>query len=384
MKFTKKSLSILLAISLLVCVCTLSAGAAVDPGYGIMLRLRPTANSYSAGDIATFIVSYESLAVANLGSGEIEIAYDNTVFEPIVDLAAGPSLETAGVNYADYALKDAIDSANAFVVTGASQTSVLGPDESANGWNDIMHITMTPDLMKTNEQLYFDCTTERDMFAFQLKIKDGVADGAYTVGFNGYAIDNIGTFFVNSDHADGTIYGGMEYLFDAVGGVTQSFKCEKTTVTVGAPAASTAVANNDVKARFVRKATNDYDFQLGFKGTITDMDIGVAPDYADLTKVTGLGVIFTADATLGADSAAFIQGATGAVDCACETLYLTGTANSYQFRAVMRGVDKTSTATMYYRTYVIYDGQTYYSDIANVNAANVYAAALTAGLVDPA
>ena len=78
----KKSISIVITLMLLVNVFAFSAFAAVPSGNAIALTLSAEDKAYAAGETVMVTLSIETTsAVSGLYAGEIEVAYDSSIFE---------------------------------------------------------------------------------------------------------------------------------------------------------------------------------------------------------------------------------------------------------------------------------------------------------------
>ena len=175
MKTSKKLLGVILALAMLVNVFAMFSYAAA-PDSAIDLYLTPDKESYSAGDTVTFTVSVKVEPVVGdirIG-GRYPIAYDSSVITP-------PSEEKDGLvkNFGVAFMQKGYDEGNS-TVNNTEDAILLGTQvDSVNGWNSIMTLGVNDD-----GATGFSATTKVDLFSFQMKLTDTVADGDYVVGFN--------------------------------------------------------------------------------------------------------------------------------------------------------------------------------------------------------
>lgn len=322
----KKSISIVIALMLLINVFAVSAFAAVPSGNAIALTLTSDKDSYAAGDTVNVTLSIETTsAVAGLSAGEIEFGYNDAIFEPAADISGSPALLSYGCTYGDIIATN-LDAAGSFVKAGAGE--FYAEDVTAYGWNAGLHIGVAENFEGIN---YVDCSAGAKTFVtFPLKIKAGVADGTYTIGVNKYAFEDGGTGYL-VDGALGGIYGAQGGDFGV--GETDTFACGTVTITVGKGGSTgpdqpteinVAVKNLDPKVQW--RAAGSNDLYIGFEGELSGFTKAQAATVID--SISELGIEFSStDATL----ATSIKATTNVVYD-----FTADDAGVYKFRAVVR------------------------------------------------
>lgn len=261
MKTSKKLLGVILALAMLVNVFAMFSYAAA-PDSAIDLYLTPDKESYSAGDTVTFTVSAKVEPVVGdirIG-GRYPIAYDSSVITP-------PSEEKDGLvkNFGVAFMQKGYDEGNS-TVNNTEDAILQGTEiDSVNGWNSIMTLGVNDD-----GATGFSATTKVDLFSFQMKLTDTVADGDYVVGFN------VGSYkaydaYINAQGVD-SVYG---YDDDLGYGTTVNYGFVNATIHVGAstPAGpAVSKAKSQVKMTATGKTTVADEFSFRVISKISDSD----------------------------------------------------------------------------------------------------------------
>lgn len=261
MKTSKKLLGVILALAMLVNVFAMFSYAAA-PDSAIDLYLTPDKESYSAGDTVTFTVSAKVEPVVGdirIG-GRYPIAYDSSVITP-------PSEEKDGLvkNFGVAFMQKGYDEGNS-TVNNTEDAILQGTEiDSVNGWNSIMTLGVNDD-----GATGFSATTKVDLFSFQMKLTDTVADGDYVVGFN------VGSYkaydaYINAQGVD-SVYG---YDDDLGYGTTANYGFVNATIHVGAstPAGpAVSKAKSQVKMTATGKTTVADEFSFRVISKISDSD----------------------------------------------------------------------------------------------------------------
>lgn len=363
----KKSISIVIALMLLINVFAVSAFAAVPSGNAIALTLTSDKDSYAAGDTVNVTLSIETTsAVAGLSAGEIEFGYNDAIFEPAADISGSPALLTYGCTYGDIIATN-LDAAGSFVKAGAGE--FYAEDVTAYGWNAGLHIGVAENFEGIN---YVDCSAGAKTFVtFPLKIKAGVADGTYTIGVNKYAFEDGGTGYL-VDGALGGIYGAQGGDFGVA--ETDTFACGTVTITVGAggstePEQPTVKVNNlSTQVQWANKEAGLMN--VGFRGQIAegydasaDKAGTTGPNGGDnLAKLTEVGFYLNGTKYQAYTIYNFVDG-------------------GYFYRVVVGNVSYDSEATFSAQAYVMIDGQEYKADASFETTGKAqYERAITVGM----
>lgn len=374
----KKSISIVIALMLLINVFAVSAFAAVPSGNAIALTLTSDKDSYAAGDTVNVTLSIETTsAVAGLSAGEIEFGYNDAIFEPAADISGSPALLSYGCTYGDIIASN-LDAAGSFVKAGAGE--FYADDVTAYGWNAGLHIGVAENFEGIN---YVDCSAGAKTFVtFPLKIKAGVADGTYTIGVNKYAFEDGGTGYL-VDGALGGIYGAQGGDFGV--GETDTFACGTVTITVGAGGGGSTepeqptitVENLDTKVRWATadEETKKDVIYVGFEGKISGL--------TNVSTLAEIGFKFsTSDSALAT-----------ATNVKSFVIYdfTADAANTYKFRSIVRrplakaDIDGTTTHNIYAQAYVMVTGATTPIAATNIISTTLqaeYAQGVTNGMED--
>lgn len=367
----KKSISIVIALMLLVNVFAISAFAAVPSGNAIALTLSAEDKAYAAGETVYVTLSVETTsAVSGLFVGEVEVAYDDSIFEPVSDISQGPLLSAYGCT--DGTIISGNHETSLSSIKPGGDSGFYHEDEVNYGWNAGLYFGIVENSLGVNP---VDCSTGPQTFlTFPIKISEGVADGTYTIGVNKCAFEEGGAFLVDEDFYG--IYGGMGEDFGV--GATDTFACGTLTITVGAGGGSSTVTT-DVQNIATQAQWQDKNaglMRVAFRGNV----LNYVPSFAEgstteIDDITEMGVVYSktvANPTAGAADCTTVQ---------AYTLY-DFTTGGYFFRAVVGNYPYNNTDTLYANAYIVIDGQTITASNAayQTTGADVYAAAVANGM----
>ena len=242
MKTSKKILGVLLALAMLVNVFAVFSFAAA-PDSAIDLTLTPDKASYSAGEVVTFTVSEKVIAAVGdmrIG-GRYPIGYNADVIQPLSSEKLDPAANH-GVTY----IAAGSDNANSTINNTADV--IDAGDTIDAGWDSVMILGINDD-----GSTAFDATGGVDLFTFQMKLSDTVADGDYVVGFNVGSYINFNAY--SNDAAMGCVAG---YDDDYGYGTTANYGFVNATIHVGAPASASILNPFKSQIRFDKNADGTY------------------------------------------------------------------------------------------------------------------------------
>lgn len=346
----KKSISVVIALLLLVNVFAVSAFAAVPAGNAIALTLTSDKDSYAAGDTAMITLSVEAIAgVPALCAGEIEVSYNDAIFAPAVDISATASFADYGCTLGDIIAGENIDAGGSFIRKGSG--AFYPSDESAYGWNAGLHFCAAKNYQNV---VAVDCTAGPKTFiTFPIKINAGVADGTYTIGVNEATFEDSGEAYLIGDSSE--IYGGEGSQFGVDD--TETFACGTLAITVGeggstGPVEPTVKVNN--LSTQVQWANKDAGLMnLGFRGQIAD----------------GYNAETDKDGTTGVNGGANLAKLTEVGFYLNNTKYQAYTIynfvdGGYFYRVVVGNVSYDSETEFSAQAYVVIDGTEYKADDA--------------------
>ena len=337
----KKSISIVIAIMLLINVFAVSAFAAVPDGNAIALTLSSDKESYSAGETVMVTLSVETIAdVAGISAGEVEIAYNSAIFTPAKSLDDG-ALALSGDGSYGCTLGEIIetnyDPTGSFIKKG--KAVFYDSDKSAYGWNAGLHFCVAENFKGIT---YIDCSQGSKVFIkFPIKIVEGTPNGKYVIGVNKAAfedLDNAGyAYLVDEDF--GGISGDCGLDFGLATG-DATFACDTLEIVVGTgeggsgdggdtPDPTTpVVSNNEVQVKWANKLEGQ--LYIGLCGYLNDFTVETDADKT-VTNLYEIGFrMSTSDESLTSSY----------TDVPAYTLYDFETGG-YQFRAVVGGENLT-------------------------------------------
>lgn len=249
MKTSKKILGVLLALAMLVNVFAMFSFAAGTDS-AVDLTITPDKESYSAGDTVTFTVSATAVpAVGDLRiGGNYAIGYNASV----IDMLNPTSQDLA--DYSFTALQGGYDAAISTVLFSADNIAAGDTIDEGYGWDTVTVLSVGSDLITG-----FDATAGADLFTFQMKLSDTLADGDYVVGFNVGSYKNSNGYI--EDQQFGGIYGYTDddptddmYNY----GTTVNYGLGTCTIHVGAPASASILNPFKSQIRFDKNADKTY------------------------------------------------------------------------------------------------------------------------------
>lgn len=352
MKTSKKLLGVILALAMLVNVFAMFSYAAT-PDSAIDLYLTPDKESYSAGDTVTFTVSAKVEPVVGdirIG-GRYPIAYDSSVITP-------PSEEKDGLvkNFGVAFMQKGYDEGNS-TVNNTEDAILLGTEiDSVNGWNSIMTLGVNDD-----GATGFSATTKVDLFSFQMKLTDTVADGDYVVGFN------VGSYkaydaYINAQGVD-SVYG---YDDDLGYGTTANYGFVNATIHVGAstpagPAVSKAKSQVKMTATSATTVADEFSFRVISKISDSDWDTyfkNTGVEGAKTDYITAVGMVaYKGAAAFDAETAKKVVAGTPAENyTAATTDYISKVSDTAdaEFGAIIKANHSTLNNDVTYMGFVQY------------------------------
>lgn len=352
MKTSKKLLGVILALAMLVNVFAMFSYAAA-PDSAIDLYLTPDKESYSAGDTVTFTVSAKVEPVVGdirIG-GRYPIAYDSSVITP-------PSEEKDGLvkNFGVAFMQKGYDEGNS-TVNNTEDAILQGTEiDSVNGWNSIMTLGVNDD-----GATGFSATTKVDLFSFQMKLTDTVADGDYVVGFN------VGSYkaydaYINAQGVD-SVYG---YDDDLGYGTTANYGFVNATIHVGAstpagPAVSKAKSQVKMTATGKTTVADEFSFRVISKISDSDWDTyfkNTGVEGAKTDYITAVGMVaYKGAAAFDAETAKKVVAGSAAEDyTAATTDYISKVSDTAdaEFGAIIKANHSTLKNDVTYMGFVQY------------------------------
>ena len=368
----KKSISIVIALMLLVNVFAISAFAAVPSGNAIALTLSAEDKAYAAEETVMVTLSIETTsAVAGLSAGEIEIGYDSSIFEPVSDISSAPALLDYGCTYGTI-IANNLDPVGSCVKNGPGE--FYAEDVSAYGWDAGFYIGVAENFQGIN---YIDCSAAPQTFlTFPLKIKAGVADGTYTIGVNKYAFEDGGAGYL-VDEANAGIYGGGGADYGV--GDTDTFACGTLTITVGeggvTPPPANPITVENISTQVQWEDKDNGKMRVAFRGNIQNYTLNLLDgSETEIADISEMGVVYSksnSDPTIGGANCS---------NAPAWTIY-DFTNGGYFFRAVVGNYQYDNVETLYAKAYIVIDGQTIYAPSAmTTTGADAYAAGVANGM----
>jgi hypothetical protein len=348
----KKSISIVIALILLVNVFAISAFAAVPSGNAIALTLSAEDKSYTAGETVMVTLSVETTsAVSGLYAGEVEVAYDSSIFEPVADLSQGPLLENYGCTEGTIISGNHEKSLSS--VKPGGDAGFYPEDVAAYGWDAGFYIGIVENSAGFTP---VDCSTGPQTFlTFPLKLKAGVADGSYTIGVNKCAFEGDNAVAFLTDETFGGIFGGMGGEFGV--GDTDTYACGTLTITVGQggvtpPPAQDPITVENISTQVQWQSKDEGLMRVAFRGNIKNYTLNLVDgSQTEIADIAEMGVVYSKSNTNPT------VGGTGCTAAPAWTIY-DFTTGGYFFRAVVGNYPYDNTETLYANAYIIIDGQT--------------------------
>lgn len=373
MKTTKKVLGVLVALAMLVNVFAMFSFAAV-PDTAIDLTLTVDKANYSAGEVVTITVSEKADAavVGNMRiGGGYAIGYNTAVIGPLSD-----GLDPAA-NQGLVAIQSGYD--NSISTMNFSSGYAM---DAGYGWDDVELFCLADDMMTE-----FDATEGVDLFTFQMKLADDVADGDYVIGFNKESYINYDGY--SNDAAMGGVYG---YDDDYGYGTTANYGLGTVTIHVGAPAGS-PVEFQKAQIRFKgitgpTSTSADYQGTFDVRTVAQITEANFAATFTDETTakagISTLGFVYATKsnvATFDVDTAkAVAEGGSAANYVNVPVTYMQHTGGNYIFTCLISGIaDADKTDGVNCLGYVCFNGTYYYFDAAaSVDFGTLYTAYMPA------
>lgn len=288
MKTTKKILSVVLALAMLVNVFVIST-VALSPDTAVDLYVSCDKEVYSPGDEIVLTISEQvATSVGNMTlGGQYTLAYNSNYIKPYH--ATSQTLEDHG--FAAIAEGyDASISTISFWENNSSQGEVISDELAAAGCTEsIMYIV-------GSDGTAFDASSaKKDLFTIKMKIAENTPDGEYTIGFNPGSYEAWLGFVM--DEANGGLYGPDDptgYGIDAAA----MFSYGKATFKVSSAAAVPSVVKSagQIKMTATSATTVDPAFQLRIISKITAADwdanfANTAVDGATANYITKVGMV---------------------------------------------------------------------------------------------
>lgn len=339
MKISKKVLSVLMALAILVNVFAVFSSA-MAPDTAIELTLGVDKAAYAPGDTVTVTI-YEETAddITKLGfNGNYPIAYDSSVIQTIGDV---DNLDAYNI----VALQPGYDS----TISGVFPIDSSEID-AANKWNAGFMLSLADDAST------YAVTKKVPLLTFQVKIADNAPNGDTVIGINRGSFESYEAY-VNGYFG---ITGGESGVKQA-----NTYACGTVTVHVGTPApAGPAVskAKSQVKMTATGKTTVADEFSFRVISKISDSDwdtyfknTGVAGATTDY--ITAVGMVAYKGTAFDADTAKKVVAGTPAEDyTAATTNYISkvnDTADA-EFGAIIKANHSTLKNDVTYMGFVQY------------------------------
>lgn len=343
MKTSKKILGVLLALAMLVNVFAVFSFAAA-PDSAIDLTLTPDKASYSAGEVVTFTVSEK--VIAAVGDMRIGGQYAFGYNASVIDMLNPTSQDLA--DYSFTPIQSGYDSTMSTVLLSADNIAAGDTIDEGHDWDTVTILGVADD----NGATTFDATAGVDLFTFQMKLSDTVADGDYVVGFN------VGSYINFNGYANDAKYGGVAGYIDEDPtddmynyGTTANFGFVNATIHVGAPASSIL---NPFKSqiRFDKNADKTYagTFDVRQLAVVSKADFEStfgATTAEQLAAIAEVGFVFARTSTVASfdvDAAkALIENGTAAAGYTKKTVdYITTNAvvgaDNYGFSCIVEDI----------------------------------------------
>ena len=340
MKTSKKVLSVLMALAILVNVFAVFSSA-MAPDTAIELTLGVDKAAYAPGDTVTVTI-YEETAddITKLGfNGNYPIAYDSSVIQTIGDV---DNLDAYNI----VALQPGYDSTISGVF--AIDSSAI---DAANKWNAGFMLSLADDAST------YAVTKKVPVLTFQVKIADNAPNGDTVIGINRGSFESYEAY-VNGYFG---ITGGESGVKQA-----NTYACGTVTVHVGTPApAGPAVskAKSQVKMTATGKTTVADEFSFRVISKISDSDwdtyfknTGVEGAKTDYITAVGM-VAYKGAAAFDAETAKKVVAGSAAEDyTAAKTDYISKVSDTAdaEFGAIIKANHSTLKNDVTYMGFVQY------------------------------
>lgn len=376
----KKVLSVLLSVAMLIGCFSILAIAAPNDAV-LKVTIKPTAASYSKGDVVTFEVFYETSDEVGLLSTTNFFAagFDSSVYELIEDVSGKPNYDSSSsVIITGYPSQNNVVTSLSYVELRGD--AYLSATDKAKGWDSVFRTVQTP-----TGGCDDDYSTEAAAFAFKLKIKDDASDtGCYDVGITDYSIQN-GELEFSVNEELGPLFGasGTDFGFTT----NNIFEVVDGTVTVAAAGPIVSYGKTQLKLNGTMSGVQ-YDVMLRITSVISDSDFdtyfantkqkGAAePDASTANVITSVGIVaFHGDLASFNETAAKALVTDGtATDGyeSAETDYISKTSDTADatFGAIIRG-----SRAAFEDQPITFMGFVKYRDASNVEQVIFYATAV--------
>lgn len=340
MKTSKKVLSVLMALAILVNVFAVFSSA-MAPDTAIELTLGVDKDAYAPGDTVTVTI-YEETAddITELGfNGNYPIAYDSSVIQTIGDV---DNLDAYNI----VALQPGYDSTISGVF--AIDSSEI---DAANKWNAGFMLSLADDAST------YAVTKKVPVLTFQVKIADNAPNGDTVIGINRGSFESYEAY-VNGYFG---ITGGESGVKQ-----TNTYACGTVTIHVGTPAPAgpvVAKAKSQVKMTATSATTVADEFSFRVISKISDSDwdtyfknTGVADATTDYITAVGM-VAYKGAAAFDADTAKKVVAGTPATDYeAASTDYISKVSDTAdaEFGAIIKANHSTLANDVTYMGFVQY------------------------------
>lgn len=340
MKTSKKVLSVLMALAILVNVFAVFSSA-MAPDTAIELTLGVDKDAYAPGDTVTVTI-YEETAddITELGfNGNYPIAYDSSVIQTIGDV---DNLDAYNI----VALQPGYDSTISGVF--AIDSSEI---DAANKWNAGFMLSLADDAST------YAVTKKVPVLTFQVKIADNAPNGDTVIGINRGSFESYEAY-VNGYFG---ITGGESGVKQ-----TNTYACGTVTIHVGTPAPAgpvVAKAKSQVKMTATSATTVADEFSFRVISKISDSDwdtyfknTGVAGATTDYITAVGM-VAYKGAAAFDAETAKKVVAGTPAADyAAASTDYISKVSDTAdaEFGAIIKANHSTLTNDVTYMGFVQY------------------------------
>ncbi|MGN0562793.1 MAG: hypothetical protein ACI4K6_08300 [Candidatus Fimenecus sp.] len=332
MKTTKKVLSVLLALAMLLGIVSTMAFAKA-PDAAIDLYVDCDKDTYQPGDTVILTISEQAAEV--LGKmyidGQYAIGYNSNVIAPT----------TTSIMATDHnivALQGGYVAANSRVSHNDNNVSMgdyIDDSQSTYGWDEIVMANIVSD-----GSTMFDATEKTGVIQFPMKISDTAADGTYTIGINIGSYKNWSAYSKTENFGELLAYDPAEMEYEH--GCTANYAAHVCTFKVSSSAAAPVLthAGRQVKMDVASGEVVNGTEQLRVVSSISNDDwnnyFANTTDEAKTTKkLLEVGIVATQgafDMTAAQDAAKLGKGVHGDYTVATTT-YIQNTGSDYRFGA---------------------------------------------------
>ena len=340
MKISKKVLSVLIALAILVNVFAVFSSA-MAPDTAIELTLGVDKATYAPGDTVTVTI-YEETAddITTLGfNGNYPIAYDSSVIQTIGDV---DNLDAYNI----VALQPGYDS----TISGVFPINSSEID-AANKWNAGFMLSLADDATT------YEVTKKVPVLTFQVKIADNAPNGDTVIGINRGSFESYEAY-VNGYFG---ITGGESGVKQA-----NTYACGTVTVHVGTsapagPAVTKAKSQVKMTATSATTVADEFSFRVISKISDSDWDTyfkntGVAGATTDYITAVGM-VAYKGAAAFDADTAKRVVAGESVADyTAATTDYISKVSDTAdaEFGAIIKANHSTLNNDVTYMGFVQY------------------------------